>query len=117
MSNVDREKEDDGAVSKSNPDSAKRSSVAGEPARFRMVLVSVLSGAVGLMAGFVAFALYRLIGLFTNLFFFHRWTWDFISPRLNSLGPWVIVVPVLGGIVVGFMVKYGTPKIKGHGIP
>jgi chloride channel protein, CIC family len=117
MSNVDREKEDDGAVSKSNPDSAKRSSVAGEPARFRMVLVSVLSGAVGLMAGFVAFALYRLIGLFTNLFFFHRWTWDFISPRLNSLGSWVIVVPVLGGIVVGFMVKYGTPKIKGHGIP
>ena len=117
MSNVDREREDDGAASKSNPDSAKRSNVAGEPARFRMVLVSVLSGVVGLMAGFVAFALYRLIGLFTNLFFFHRWTWDFISPRLNSLGLWVIVVPVLGGIIVGFMVKYGTPKIKGHGIP
>ncbi|HTE90364.1 MAG TPA: chloride channel protein [Terriglobales bacterium] len=117
MSNVDREKEDDGAVSKSNPESAKRSSVAGEPARFRMVVVSVLAGAVGLIAGFVAFALYRLIGLFTNVFFFHRWTWDFISPRLNSLGLWVIVVPVLGGIIVGFMVKYGTPKIKGHGIP
>ena len=117
MSNVDREKEDDGAVSKSNPDSAKRSNVAGEPAQFRMVVVSVLAGAVGLMAGFVAFALYRLIGLFTNVFFFHRWTWDFISPRLNSLGLWVIVVPVLGGIIVGFMVKYGTPKIKGHGIP
>jgi CIC family chloride channel protein len=117
MSNVDREKEDDGTVSKSNPESARRSNVAGEPARFRMVVVSVLSGAIGLLAGFVAFALYRLIGLFTNLFFFHRWAWDFISPRLNSLGPWVIVVPVLGGIVVGFMVKYGTPKIKGHGIP
>ena len=117
MSNVDREKEDDGAAKKTNLHSAPRSNVAGEPAQFRMVVVSVLSGAVGLMAGFVAFALYRLIGLFTNLFFFHRWTWDFISPRLNSLGLWVIVVPVLGGIIVGFMVKYGTPKIKGHGIP
>ena len=115
MSKVDRGT-DDRAV-KPNPDSAKRSTVTGEPAQFRMVVVSVLAGAVGLMAGFVAFALYRLIGLFTNLFFFQRWTWDFISPRLNSLGAWVIVVPVLGGIIIGFMVKYGTPKIKGHGIP
>lgn len=69
------------------------------------------------MAGGVAFLLYRLIGLFTNLFFFHRWDTAITSARLNHLGLWVIVTPVIGGIIVGFMAKYGTPKIKGHGIP
>ena len=87
------------------------------PAQFRMVLISGLAAGVGLLAGVVAFLLYRLIGLFTNLFFFHRLSFDFTSARLNHLGWWVIVIPALGGIVIGFMAKYGSPKIKGHGIP
>jgi H+/Cl- antiporter ClcA len=80
-------------------------------------LVSFLSAGIGLVAGGVAFLLYRLIGLFTNLFFFHRWDTAMTSARLNHLGLWVIVTPVIGGIIVGFMAKYGTSKIKGHGIP
>jgi CIC family chloride channel protein len=88
-----------------------------EPAQFRMVLISFLAAGIGLLAGGVAFILYRLIGLFTNLFFFHRWSWEFTSARLNHLGLWVIVTPVIGGIIVGFMAKYGSSKIKGHGIP
>ena len=87
------------------------------PAQFRIVLVSFLSAGIGLVAGGVAFLLYRLIGLFTNLFFFHRWDTAITSARLNHLGLWVIVTPVIGGIIVGFMAKHGTPKIKGHGIP
>ncbi len=87
------------------------------PAQFRMVLISTLAAGVGLLAGVVAFLLYRLIGLFTNLFFFHRFSFDFSSARLNHLGLWVIVIPALGGIVIGFMAKFGSPKIKGHGIP
>ena len=86
-------------------------------AQFRMVLISSLAAGVGLVAGVVAYLLYRLIGLFTNLFFFHRFSVDFTSAHLNHLGPWVIVTPVLGGIVIGFMAKYGSSKIKGHGIP
>ncbi len=86
-------------------------------AQFRIVLVSFLSGAIGLVAGVVAFLLYKLIGLFTNLFFYHHWDTSFTSARLNHLGLWVIVTPVIGGIIVGFMAKYGTSKIKGHGIP
>ncbi len=82
-----------------------------------MVLISALSAAVGLIAGVVAFLLYRLIGIFTNLFFFHRLSVDFTSARLNHLGGWVIAVPAVGGIVVGFMAKFGSAKIKGHGIP
>lgn len=117
MSKVGHGKEGAEAVNEGNSSPAAVNNASGEPAQFRMVLVSLLAGAVGLMAGFVAFGLYRLIGLFTNLFFFHRWSWDFTSPRLNTLGPWEIVVPVIGGIIVGFMIKYGSPKITGHGIP
>ena len=88
-----------------------------QPAQFRIVLVSFLAGGIGLVAGLVAYALYRLIGLFTNLFFFHRWSADFTSVRFHSLGAWVILVPVVGGLIVGVMAKYGSSKIKGHGIP
>src|SRR5580700_9794658 len=87
------------------------------PAPFRMLLLSFLSAAIGLVAGVVAYALYKLIGLFTNLFFFRRWSVDFSSAQHNHLGWMVIVIPVIGGLVVGVMAKYGTSKIKGHGIP
>ncbi|HSY66757.1 MAG TPA: chloride channel protein [Terriglobales bacterium] len=88
-----------------------------EPAHFRMVLVSFLAAGIGLLAGFIAFVLYKLIGLFTNIFFYHRFVAEFLSARHNHLGLWVIPIPVVGGIIVGFMAKYGTSKIKGHGIP
>ena len=86
-------------------------------AQFRTLWVSLLAAIIGLVAGVVAFLLYRLIGLFTNLAFFHRFSFQFSSAAMNSLGAWVIVTPVIGGIIVGLMAKYGSPKIKGHGIP
>ena len=89
----------------------------GDPAEFRMVLVSFLSGGIGLLAGVIAFLLYKLIGLITNIAFYHRFVANFVSARHNQMGLWVILIPVVGGIIVGFMAKYGTPKIKGHGIP
>ena len=93
-------------------------SISGElPARFRIGLVSFLAAAIGLVAGLVAYALYQLIGLFTNLFFFHRWSTNFTSVRFHHMGPWVILVPLVGGLIVGVMAKYGSSKIKGHGIP
>src|SRR5882762_3227990 len=84
---------------------------------FRLGLISLLAAVVGVIAGVVAFLLYNLIGLFTNLVFYHVWSFHFRSPAENQLGAWVIVVPAIGGIIVGFMAKYGSPKIKGHGIP
>jgi len=88
-----------------------------EPAQFRMVLISFLSAGIGLIAGLIAYLLYNLIGLFTNIVFYHRFVFAFNSARNSHLGAWVIVMPVIGGIIVGFMAKYGSPKIKGHGIP
>jgi CIC family chloride channel protein len=88
-----------------------------QPAQFRLALVSFLAAGIGLIAGLVAYALYKLIGLFTNLFFFHEWSTTFRSVGSHHLGAWVILVPVFGGLVVGVMAKYGSSKIKGHGIP
>src|ERR1700680_3127883 len=86
-------------------------------AGFRLGFISLLAAAVGMIAGVVAFLLYNLIGLLTNLAFYHVWSFHFRSPAENQLGVWVVGIPVMGGIIVGFMAKYGSPKIKGHGIP
>src|ERR1700681_3761254 len=86
-------------------------------AGFRLGYISLLAAGVGVLAGAFAFLLYNLIGLFTNLAFYHVWSFHFRSPANNQLGLWVIVIPVVGGIIVGFMAKYGSSKIKGHGIP
>ncbi len=72
---------------------------------------------VGIISGFVAFLLYNLIGFFTNLAFYGVWSFHFRSAAENQLGLWVIGVPVIGGLLIGLMAKYGSPKIRGHGIP
>jgi CIC family chloride channel protein len=105
------------ATSATTADLAGAIAGAPPPAPFRMLLISLLSAAIGIVAGIVAFALYKLIGLFTNLFFYHRWSSTFASAQHNHLGWMVIVTPVIGGLIVGIMAKYGTSKIKGHGIP
>ncbi len=85
--------------------------------KFRMLLVSFLAAAIGAAAGLIAWILYNLIGLFTNLAFYHEYSFHFRSPEANSLGLWVVVIPVIGGLIVGVMAKYGSSKIRGHGIP
>jgi len=84
---------------------------------YRLGFVSLAAAAIGLAAGLIAFVLYNLIGLFTNLAFYHQWSFRFRSPEANHLGLWVMVIPVIGGLIVGVMAKYGSDKIKGHGIP
>jgi len=88
-----------------------------QSAGYRIGLISGLAALIGILAGFIAYALYDLIGLITNLAYYHEWSFHFRSPEHTQLGPWIIVTPVIGGIIVGFMAKYGSEKIKGHGIP
>ena len=87
------------------------------PVRFRLGFISLLASLVGIISGFVAFLLYNLIGFFTNLAFYGVWSFHFRSAVENQLGAWVIIVPVIGGLIIGVMAKYGSPKIRGHGIP
>jgi CIC family chloride channel protein len=88
-----------------------------QSAGYRIELVSLLAALIGVLAGFIAYILYDLIGLITNLAYYHEWSFHFRSPENTHLGPWIIVTPVIGGLIVGFMAKYGSEKIKGHGIP
>jgi CIC family chloride channel protein len=88
-----------------------------QSAGYRIELVSLLAAVIGVLAGFIAYSLYDLIGLITNLAYYHEWSFHFRSPENTHLGPWIIVTPVIGGLIVGFMAKYGSEKIKGHGIP
>jgi len=97
--------------------SRKESVSAVEPAQFRLLLLSFLAAAIGILAGVIAYILYNLIALFTNLVFFHQFSFHFQSPMTHHLGAWVILMPVIGGLIVGVMAKYGTRKIRGHGIP
>jgi len=82
-----------------------------------MALLCALAIVIALGAGVLAEALVALIGLFTNLAFYGRLSFHFTSPAGNTLGAWVIVVPVIGGLVVGIMARFGSPAIRGHGIP
>src|SRR6201997_1759731 len=103
-----------------NPLSAEQASrdrLRGYEASFRTGLVSLLAAGVGMLAGIVAWLLYNLIGLFTNIAFYHRLSFVFHSPRENQLGLLVIMIPVIGGVIVGIMARYGSSKIRGHGIP
>ena len=84
---------------------------------YRLEIVSLLAGLIGILSGLVAFALYDLIGLFTNLAYYHEWSFHFRSPEHTQIGPWIIATPVVGAFIIGFMAKYGSEKIRGHGIP
>ncbi len=83
----------------------------------RILTITALSIFVAVCAGFIAQGLIRLIGLITNLSFYGRWSTAFSSPAGNHLGMWVIAVPVIGGLLVGLLARYGSVGIRGHGIP
>jgi len=82
-----------------------------------MVPLSLLAVGIGVLSAYVALALLKLIGFFTNLFFYRRLSTAFSSPAENTLGALVVLVPVVGALIVGLMARYGSERIRGHGIP
>jgi H+/Cl- antiporter ClcA/CBS domain-containing protein len=83
----------------------------------RVLFIGALGVGLGLVAGFIARVLTVLIGTITNLAFHGRWSTTFASPADNHLGFAVVVVPAIGGIIVGLMARFGSKAIRGHGIP
>ena len=83
----------------------------------RLILLSAMALVIGALCAVVAVALMWLIGLFTNLFFFHRLSIAFVSPADHHLGLGVLLVPVFGGLINGLMARFGSERIRGHGIP
>jgi CIC family chloride channel protein len=92
----------------------KEFGIALEP---RIVTLCAYSALVGLIAGLVAQGLLELIYLFTNLFFYGTWSFAISYPAHHHLGAWVILIPPIGGLLVGIMVHFWEPTLKGHGIP
>jgi CIC family chloride channel protein len=84
---------------------------------WRVLPISGLALIVGMVAAYVAVGLLKLIGFFTNVFFYQRWSTQFVSPAGHHLGAWVVAVPVVGALIVGLMARFGSDKIRGHGIP
>jgi chloride channel protein, CIC family len=84
---------------------------------WHVVLISAMAIVLGGVSAVLALVLLRLIGLFTNLFFYGRWSTELVSPKDNQLGIFVIFVPIAGALIIGFMARYGSERIRGHGIP
>ncbi|HKR08858.1 MAG TPA: chloride channel protein [Gemmatimonadaceae bacterium] len=85
--------------------------------RPRVITISLMAIVIGIVSAYVALALLKLIGLFTNLFFFQRVSTALVSPAGNHLGPFEVLVPVIGALIIGLMARYGSERIRGHGIP
>ena len=83
----------------------------------RMLTIGLIAIAIGVVSAWVAKGLLLLISLFTNLFFFQRVSFAAVSPADNTLGIGILVVPVIGALIIGLMARYGSDRIRGHGIP
>jgi H+/Cl- antiporter ClcA len=83
----------------------------------RLLLIASIAAVVGALSTVTADLLLHAIRFFTNLFFFQKFSTEFTSPATHTLGAWVIAVPVIGGLVIGLIARYGSEAIRGHGIP
>jgi H+/Cl- antiporter ClcA len=83
----------------------------------RVWLLSGVAIGIGVCATGLAVLLLRAIAVSTNIFYYYRLSARMVSPAGSPLGHWMVVVPVIGGLIVGLMARFGSDKIRGHGIP
>ena len=83
----------------------------------RVIPISLVAIGIGLVSTYVAWGLLRLIAFFTNAFYYGRFSTALMSPAGNHLGWFAVLVPVAGGLVIGLIARYGSERIRGHGIP
>jgi len=99
------------------PPDAAHSKLADFSTNRRVLLLSGMAFAVGAFSALVAWVLLWLIAVITNLAFYHRLSSVTAIPQGHHLGWWVVLVPVIGALLIGLMARYGSEKIRGHGIP
>ncbi len=87
------------------------------PVDRRVIVICALAAGVGAVGALIAAALTHLIGFITNLAYFGRLSGSFSPPSTERWGVWSVLVPVVGGLVVGVMARFGAAAIRGHGIP
>jgi len=115
---VDKVRQGSSSYQRENKKTKSRNEELGDfSTTLRVLPISALAIVIGAICAFVALALLRLIGLFTNLFYYGRWDAALVSPAGNHLGWFSILVPVGGAFLIGIMARYGSERIRGHGIP
>jgi len=97
--------------------SSSRSPLRDFNADPRMLILSALALILGLAGAVLAYLLLHLIYLATNLFYFQRLSWKFVSPATHHMGWLAVFVPIIGGLLIGLMARFGSDKIRGHGMP
>ncbi len=83
----------------------------------RLFLLMGMAFVVGCAGAGAAWALYHLISLATNIAYYGRFSAALVGPPTHGLGWWSVLVPVVGCLMVGLMARFGSEKIRGHGIP
>jgi H+/Cl- antiporter ClcA len=100
---------------------ARPRDIADELADFtantRLLTIAAIALVIGVISAYLALALLTLINFSTNLFFFQRLSTATATPATHTLGAFVILVPVVGALIIGLMARYGSERIRGHGIP
>jgi CIC family chloride channel protein len=87
---------------------------------FGLIRMSLLAFSVGVVAGLGAFVFRELIGLVHNVLFLGKFAFDYDANLFTPASPWgagVILVPVIGAVVVTFLVVNFAPEARGHGVP
>jgi H+/Cl- antiporter ClcA/CBS domain-containing protein len=83
----------------------------------RVLLLALMAVVVGAASAFVAWGLVQLITLVTNLVWFGRFSTAAVSMAQAARSPWMVAAPAFGGLAIGLMARFGSEKIRGHGIP
>ncbi len=86
-------------------------------ADWRLLLLAGMALLVGAGGTGAAWILVKLIALATNLAWFGDFSFAAVSPANATPGVWTVLTPALGGLIIGLMARFGSEKIRGHGIP
>jgi H+/Cl- antiporter ClcA/CBS domain-containing protein len=83
----------------------------------RLLLLMGMALVVGAGGAGAAWLLMKLIALVTNLVWFGRIATNSVSLAHAARTPWMVLAPAAGGLAIGLMARFGSEKIRGHGIP
>jgi CIC family chloride channel protein len=97
--------------------SAPAAALRDYSANSRILYTSSLAAGLGAVSAVLAWMLLEMIALCTNLFYFQEWSFVDKDPWQAGRHWWLILMPVLGGLIVGVIARYLSPRVRGHGMP
>ncbi|MEO8813405.1 MAG: chloride channel protein [Caulobacteraceae bacterium] len=106
-----------GAAIGAAPADGRRRRLADFTADRRLLILAAMAVAIGTGGAFSAWLLVKLIAVVTNAVWFGRLDAHPVSLAHAARTPWMVVAPILGGLIIGLMARFGSEKIRGHGIP